>query len=415
MKNVYVIGGGPAGMMAAVAAAAKGHRVTLIEQNEKTGKKLFITGKGRCNVTNACDTESIFGHVTTNRKFLYSAVYGFTNEDLCSFLESRGCKLKTERGNRVFPVSDHSSDVIKTLDKAMKDAGVQVRLQTVLTDIRGENGVITEISLQDKATGRFKKEAPDALILCSGGLSYPVTGSDGSVFSLVRALGHTVTPLMPSLVPFETEDEEFHALSGLSLKNVNFAVKSGKKILFEELGEILFTHFGLSGPSVLTASTRVSERLFKGEKLTASIDMKPALSVEKLDERLLRDFKGNENKQIKNVMGGLVPQSLILPLLNRAQIQPDTFIRDLRKEERGRGIAVLKNLEFTLTGTRGFSEAIITKGGVDVREVNSTTMQSKLYQNLYFAGEMLDLDAETGGFNLQIAWSTGYAAGSLIE
>lgn len=414
MKKILVVGGGAAGMAASLSAALKGNSVTLLERNEKLGKKVFITGKGRCNVTNDCDIEEFLTHVVTNRKFLYSAIYGFSNTDVMEFLEKEGCPLKTERGNRVFPVSDHSSDVIKAFERALRKQHVEILLNTRVTGLRTEmetdGPVCTGVTVKT-LNGPEKSIAADAVILATGGLSYASTGSTGDGLRFAEETGHKVTDTYPSLVPFVSPETFVYGLSGLSLRNIGFSVLQNGKTVFSDFGEMLFTHFGISGPVVLTASTRLTDKLNAGVETEACIDLKPALTEAMLDERILRDFKGNENKKLQNLMGGLVPKALGDAVLLKAEIPGDILVRDLRKEDRKRLVDTLKCLKIRITGTRDYNEAIVTKGGVAVSEVKVGTMESKRVKNLYFAGEMLDLDAETGGFNLQIAWSTGYLAG----
>ena len=414
MRHVIIVGGGAAGMMAAAAAAKAGCRVDLFEQNEKLGKKVYITGKGRCNLTNACDPEDFLAHVCTNRKFLYSAFYGMTNQDTMDFFESCGLRLKTERGERVFPVSDHASDVISALAGEMQRLGVQIHLQSKVTGLllepaAGDDGreqAAAGIALTDGETVKA-----DAVVICTGGLSYPSTGSGGDGFRFAAAAGHTIMPCSPSLVPMETAGEDAGRLQGLSLKNVQICIRDGKKTLFEDFGEMLFTHFGVSGPLILTASTAVQKQLRSGP-LILSIDLKPALTPQQFDARLLREFETAKNKQIKNVIGVLYPAKLVPLIIERSGILPEKPIHDLSRQERNRLTEVTKAFTLTLTGLRGYNEAVITRGGVSVREVRPDTMESKLIRGLYFAGEVLDLDAVTGGFNLQIAWSTGHAAGT---
>lgn len=408
MSKVIIAGGGAAGMFAAVTAAAKGHKVHVYEKNEKLGKKLFITGKGRCNLTNACDMEELFDAVCTNGKFLYSAFYGFTNQDTVDFFEECGLRTKVERGNRVFPQSDHSSDVIAALTKKMKELGVQVHLNTEIREVLSAEGRVTGVCTRDG-----KRESADAVIIATGGLSYQSTGSTGDGYRFARALGHRVTELSPSLVPFNIKEETAGRLQGLSLRNVRAFVYSGKKCLYEEFGEMMFTHFGVTGPLILTASSRIQKQLKKGE-LRLVIDLKPALSEEQLDKRVLRDFEEAKNKQFRNALGGLFPAKLIPVMMERSQIPPEKRVNEISREERRKLIYEIKNFELTITGLRDYNEAIITKGGVHVKEIHPSTMESKLVSGLYFAGEVLDLDAVTGGFNLQIAWSTAYAAGSSI-
>lgn len=416
MKKIIVIGGGAAGMMAAIAAVSENTQVTLLEQNEKLGKKVFITGKGRCNVTNSCDAETFFDNVVTNPKFLYSAFYGFDNNDVMDFIESAGCPLKVERGNRVFPVSDHSSDVIKAFERTLQKKQVKVRLHTRVKRILGT----------DRAEGvelsSGEKLACDAVILATGGLSYPATGSTGDGMLAAKAMGHTITECAPALVPFEIEDKRFVALQGLALKNVNATLFFDKKVIYDGFGEMLFTHFGISGPLILSASSYYSKEMARFEskkksdkekpKVKICLDLKPALTTEQLDKRILRDFEVNRNKQFKNAVEGLFPARLTPLMIELSGISPDKKVNEITKAERAQFVSLIKNLVLTISGTRDFKEAIITRGGIKIKEVNPSTMESKLVKGLYFAGEILDVDALTGGFNLQIAWSTGHLAGS---
>lgn len=408
MKKVIVVGGGPAGMMAALSAAENGHSVILLEKNEKLGKKLFITGKGRCNITNAGDMDALFENVVTNPKFLYSAFYAYDNFRVIDFFETHGVKTKTERGNRVFPVSDHSSDVITALSRALKRAGVLVKLHTKVTGLWIEGGTVLGVVLE-----KGKKISADAVVLATGGCSYQSTGSDGDGYTFAENCGHTVTERRPSLAPLTAKESYVKELQGLSLKNVKVTVKKQKKVLYEEFGEMLFTHFGVSGPLILSASSLVGKELENGE-LAMRIDLKPALSAEQLDRRILRDFDANKNRAFKNAIQGLLPGKMLQAIPALSGISPDKKVNEITKEERGRLTALLKAFPVTLNGMRGFDEAIITQGGVSVKEINASTMESKRVLGLYFAGEMIDVDALTGGFNLQIAWSTGFLAGSSI-
>lgn len=410
MSRVAVIGGGAAGMLAAIAAAEHGHQVQLFEKNEKLGKKIYITGKGRCNVTNACDTEELFAAVVHNPKFLYSSFYSFTNQDMMELVERNGCPLKTERGGRVFPVSDKSSDVIRALTVCLKNAGVQVRLYEEVDSVETRDGRVSGIRL--KKTREIV--SADAVIVATGGLSYPSTGSTGDGYRFAEKTGHTVTDLSPALVPFETAEPVGRDLQGLALKNIQAKILKGKKVLYEEFGEMLFTHFGVSGPVLLSASSYGAAQLKKGP-LTLSLDLKPALSEEQLDARILRDFEEQKNKQYKNSLSRLLPAKMIPVIVERSGIDPDKKINEITKEERRRIVQAVKDFRLTLTGLRGYKEAIITQGGISVQEINPSTMESKLVKGLYFAGEVLDLDAVTGGYNLQIAWSTGHLAGSSVE
>lgn len=409
MSRVVIVGGGAAGMMAAIAAAGAGHQVTIYEKNEKLGKKIYITGKGRCNITNACDTEELFGNVVHNRKFLYSSFYGFTNFDIMDFMEQNGCPVKTERGNRVFPVSDKSSDVIRALSGKLSELGVKVCLREEVAEVAMENGAVRGVVL--RKGGRLA--AADAVIVATGGLSYPATGSTGDGYRFAREAGHSVTELSPALVPFCTAEPVVKELQGLSLRNVSAKILKGGKVLYEEFGEMLFTHFGVSGPVLLSASSFVAPELKKGN-LVLSIDLKPALSEEQLDARILRDFEEIKNRQYKNALVHLLPSKLLPVIVERSGIPPEKKVNEITREERRRIVSSVKDFRLTLTGLRGYREAIITQGGVSVREINPSTMESKMVRGLYFAGEVLDLDGVTGGFNLQIAWSTGYLAGSSV-
>ncbi len=408
MKKVIVIGGGPAGMFASLAAAEAGIAVILIEKNEKLGKKLFITGKGRCNITNAGDMEDLFDHVVTNRKFLYSAFYACDNFRVIDFFEQHGVKTKTERGNRVFPESDHSSDVIAALKRALQEKGVKIRLFTRAERLAVADGRCRGVYL---AGGEYLQA--DAVILATGGISYPSTGSTGDGYIFAKNSGHTVKEQEPSLVPLVTEETYVTEMQGLSLKNVRVTIKKGKQKVFEGFGEMLFTHFGVSGPLCLSASSLIGKEL-KKQKLLMEIDLKPALTAEQLNRRLLRDFEANLNKQFKNAVQGLLPQKMQPVMIALSGISAEKKVNEITKEERAHLLSLLKAFPLTLTGLRGFEEAIITRGGVSVKEVNPSTMESRLVSGLYFAGEVLDLDAMTGGYNLQIAWSTGYLAGSSI-
>ena len=413
MANVIVIGGGAAGMMAAITAVSQGHNVTLFEKNEKLGKKLFITGKGRCNFTNAGDAEDIFNSVVTNKKFLYSAFNGFSNYDTMGFFGELGLDFKVERGNRVFPSSDHSSDVIGALSRRMKQLGVKVELNTQVDEVIANNGEFSAVKLTD-AYNKKRTVSADKLIIATGGNSYQSTGSTGDGYRFAKSLGHEVTPILPALVPFIVKEEWERDLQGLSLKNVNVTIYDDKKIVYSDFGEMLFTHFGVSGPTVLSASSYAA-KIIKNRPLKLVIDLKPALDEQQLDERILRDFEEFKNKSFKNSLDKLLPKKLIPVIVELSKIEPDKKIHDITKQERMTLVKLIKNLTLTLTGLRGFNEAIITQGGVSVKQINPTTMESKLVNNVYFAGEVIDVDAVTGGFNLQIAWSTAYAAGTHLN
>ena len=414
MSHVIVVGGGAAGMFAAIAAAKNGHQVTLYEKNEKLGKKIFITGKGRCNITNAADMEELFDAVVTNSKFLYSSFYGYTNQNVIDFFEDAGVPVKIERGNRVFPISDHSSDVIRALEREMKKVGVKVCLNTEVKSVEAEKGKFNKVVLKDTTT-----QTADACIVATGGLSYRSTGSTGDGFRFAENVGHKVTQCFPSLVPMETKEPWICELQGLSLRNVEAKILDGKKELYKDFGEMLFTHFGVSGPLIISASSYVGKKFMdkNGQKkeLTLEIDLKPALTEEQLDQRVLRDFEENHNRQFKNAITKLFPTKLIPVMLELGGIDPEKKVNSIEKEERKQFVHLIKHFRMTLTGLRDYPEAIITKGGVNVKEIDPGTMESKLVKGLYFAGEVLVLDALTGGFNLQIAWSTGYAAGNAIQ
>lgn len=426
-KKVIVIGGGAAGMFAAYFAASAGNKVILLEKNEKLGKKIYITGKGRCNVTNACDVEELFGNVKSNSKFLYSAFYGYDNSRVVDFFESHGMPTKVERGNRVFPVSDKSSDVIFTLQRALKEKNVDIRLNTAVRNLNFTDGFKEAQDSSDekenasdtvrRVTGVTLADGTilgaDAVIVATGGLSYPSTGSTGDGYRMAESAGHTVTECTPSLVPFNVKEEWVKELQGLSLKNTAISIYNGKKKLYEDFGEMLFTHFGVSGPMILSASASIKQSLIK-EPLTMYIDLKPALTQEALDKRILREFEEAKNKQFKNSINRLLPAKMIPAIIELSGIDPDKKVNEISKEERNNLLMLFKKLPVTLNGPRGWNEAIITKGGIKVKEINPSTMESKLVKNLFFAGEVLDLDAYTGGFNLQIAWSTGYLAGSSV-
>ena len=407
MKKIAVIGCGAAGMMAALAAAESGGSVTIFEKNEKPGKKIYITGKGRCNVTNACDVSDFFDNVRRNPRFLYSAVYSYDNHAVMDFFEENGCRLKVERGERVFPVSDHSSDIIRTLYNAAKKAGVNVKFEVEVFSVEAEQGMVKAVTYSKKDEPITREEF-DSVIVCTGGMSYPSTGSTGDGYRFARDLGHTVIPATPSLVPFEVEEDWCTDLQGLSLKNVGLKLFMDKaKAVYDGFGEMLFTHFGVSGPLVLTASCYYD----KDKTGRFLLDLKPALDEQQLDKRILRDFDDAPNRQFKNSLGGLFPSKLIPVMIRLSGIDPEKPVNSITREERLAFGKLIKNLPMTIKKTRSFNEAIITRGGVSVKEVDPSTMQSKLVSGLYFAGEVLDVDTVTGGFNLQVAWSTGHLAG----
>lgn len=439
MSRVAVIGGGAAGMMAALRARECGHTVTLYEKNEKLGKKVYITGKGRCNVTNACDAEEFFEHVTGNVKFFYSAFYGFDNHAVMELIEKAGCRLKTERGNRVFPVSDHSSDVIKALRVRLEQLGCEIRYHAAVKQLLFEeyasddDDVMASNSMEEgvhkafkkkknkyekKITGIItsdgKKEQYDAVILATGGVSYPSTGSTGDGHEFARKAGLNVTELKPSLVPFEVKEAWCGKLQGLSLKNVTATLWIDGKKVFTQMGELLFTHFGVSGPLILTASSVLAQKKNYNDVML-TIDLKPALTTEQLDKRFLKEFEEGHNKQLKNILPSLYPSSLAALMPELAEVDESKPAHSITREERECLVKRTKELQLTVVGTRGFAEAIITSGGVDLKEINPSTMECKRIKGLFVAGELLNLDAHTGGYNLQIAWSTGYLAGDSID
>jgi len=433
MANIVIIGGGAAGMMAAIAAAdSEKNRVFLIEKNEKLGKKLFITGKGRCNVTNACETEEFFENVMEHAKFLYSAVYRFDSRAVIDFFEKAGCPLKIERGQRVFPKSDHSSDIIKALEQELKRLKVQVllntearKIQTAQLEAEAQNessrkkqkygAKISGIVFYDRTNGKRSEINADKLIIATGGCSYTLTGSTGDGYRFAKECGHSIVPTRPALVPFSVKEDWCYKLQGLSLKNVQVSVEVDGKQIYSDFGEMLFTHYGVSGPLILSASSyyvhKVCQDQAQNQTAKLLIDLKPALTKEQLDKRVLREFDENKNKQFKNVISNLFPVKLVplMPVLSG--IDPDKRVNEITKEDRERFVQTIKHMELTITGIRDYDEAVVTKGGVSTNEVSPSTMESKLVKGLYFAGEVLDVDALTGGFNLQIAWSTGYLAG----
>ena len=402
MGKVVVIGGGAAGLMAAYAAGSAGAQVTLLERNEKLGKKIYITGKGRCNLTNDCPPDDFLEHVVRGGKFLTGAVWSFSPEDMMALCERFSLPLKVERGNRVFPVSDHASDVTKMLERACLSVGVDIRLNEYVTKID-----VLHSTMRDIITEKSRYSA-HSVVIATGGLSYPSTGSTGDGLTFAKGLGHTIVPCVPSLVGLNCRGD-FSALQGVSLKNVCLFVKRGGKVIFSEQGEMLFTHYGISGPLVLSLSARINRLPFS--ELTCFLDFKPALDREKLDARLVRDLSERKNEQMKNVMRGLLPAALCGPVLSAAGIAAHKQANAVTREERFSLLSALKHFPLVISSLRGFEEAVVTSGGVDTREVSSKTMESKRSPGVFFAGEVLDADAYTGGFNLQIAFSTGYTAG----
>jgi predicted Rossmann fold flavoprotein len=403
-KKIVVIGGGPAGMMAAATAGSRGLDVTLIEKNQKLGRKLYITGKGRCNITNNADMEEFIANVPTNAKFLYSAFYTFTNQHLISLLNQLGLKTKVERGNRVFPVSDKSSDVIKALEKHLDNSHVS-RLTGEVDNILFESDQISSVKLKDGSV-----ISCESVIVATGGVSYPTTGSTGDGYRFARELGHTIVSPKPSLVPLESVEEWPAQAQGLSLRNISVSVVDQRnRRIFEDFGEMIFTHYGVSGPVILSASSYL--RKMEAGKYRIRIDLKPALSEEQLDARIQRDFTKYARKNFSNSLDDLLPQKLIPIIVKLSEIHGDKPVNQITREERRSLVSLLKSLEITIKGFRPIREAIITSGGVSTKEIDPSTMESKLVRGLFFAGEVMDVDAYTGGFNLQIAFSTGYLAG----
>ena len=405
-KDIIIIGGGAAGMMAAYSAALAGGTAVVFEKNEKLGKKLYITGKGRCNFTNAADMQEFMENIPRNPRFLYSAFAAFSNNDMISFLEENGTKTKTERGKRAFPLSDKSSDVIKALNRALQKRGVSVRLNEEVKDLWIEEGAVKGVVKENN-----EKVSANAVIVATGGLSYPLTGSTGDGYTFSKKAGHSVTPLSTSLVPFDC-DGICKEMQGLSLKNVRLSLCSSvnKKPLLSGVGEMSFTHFGVSGPLVLSASSLIKDDFFK-EGLFGKIDLKIALSEEDLKERIIRETKSSPKRSIKALLEDLLPRSMVLVFLDLLSIPKERILSELTKEERDELIRLLKAFPFKVYGKRGYNEAVITRGGIKVNEIDPKTMGSKIVRGLFFAGEVIDCDALTGGFNLQIAWSTGFLAG----
>ena len=407
-KKVIVVGAGAAGLMAAGRAAEKGHEVHLYEKNNRIGKKILITGKGRCNVTNDSDVEGLLDNIPGNPYFMYSSFYQLDSLGLQEFFRNLGLELKVERGKRVFPVSDRSLDVVLALEKYIKKNKVKLHLESPVDSILIEDGKAAGIRLKNG-----KEEKADGVIVCTGGLSYPGTGSTGDGYRFAKAAGHHVTKLYPSLVPLKTAENWCHELMGLSLKNIEITVKNNKgKKVYTDFGEMLFTHFGVSGPEILSASRHIILTIEEGYKLY--IDLKPAMDEKKLDARLLRDFEKFANKDFVNALDELLPQKLIPVIIQLAEIDPRKKVNSITKEERKRLLGLIKGLPLTITGVTGYNEAVVTCGGIETDEIDPSTMESKLVKNLHFAGEVLDVDAYTGGFNLQIAFSTGYTAGEFV-
>ena len=439
--KVVVIGGGPAGMMSAIVASQNGNEVTILEKNEKLGKKLLITGKGRCNITSSLPINEFIQNIPGNGQFMYSSFKNFTNEDIINFIKEEGLDVKVERGNRIFPVTDRAQDVLNCFVKKLKELDVKIIYNAKVTEIipKDQNEKLKVVykssSSKDKSDNEnsYKKSnykkyeenqiiEADKVILSTGGKSYPLTGSTGDGYEIAQKLGHTITKIRPSLVPLEAYEKNIcKDLQGLSLKNVKIEVKDieNNKLIYEDFGEMLFTHFGVSGPTILSSSAHLVrykniDELLKRKKIVLNIDFKPALTEKKLDERILRDFTEFKNKEFKNSLNKLLPQKLIPVIIELSKINPEKKVNEISKEERHQLLELLKDFKVTIKGFRTIDEAIITSGGINIKEINPKTMESKLVDGLYFAGEIIDVDAYTGGFNLQIAYSTGYTAGSTI-
>ena len=410
--KVVVIGGGPAGMLAAISAAKSGNSVTLLEKNNILGKKILITGKGRCNITSSLDISDFINNIPGNGRFLYSAFENFTNEDIIDLLKSEGVKVKEERGNRIFPVSDKAEDVRAALERVVKKSGVQVKLNSKVDKIEVEENKVKRVVCDNE------KYDADKVILATGGRSYPLTGSNGEGYEIAEKVGHTIKPVRGSLVPLLADKEVCSRMQGLSLRNVGitmFDLEKDKKI-YSDFGEMLFTHFGVSGPTILSGSAHLLrykdvDKKISDKKVVLKIDLKPALSMEQLDARILRDFTEVKNKQFKNSLDKLLPKKMIDVVIDKSKINPDKHVNEITREERLNLVKLLKNFEVRIDGFRPVDEAIVTAGGINVKEINPKTMESKIISGLYFAGEIIDVDAYTGGFNLQIAYSTGFTAG----
>ncbi|MBN1900998.1 NAD(P)/FAD-dependent oxidoreductase [Candidatus Sumerlaeota bacterium] len=407
--DVIIIGGGAAGMMAAATAAQRGKKVLVLERNEKPGKKLFISGKGRCNITNDADIKTFQDHIPRNPKFLYSAFHALSNKELMDFFEKRGVPLKVERGGRVFPASDKSSDIIKVFVQEMKEHDVEIRFNERAREI-----IVKQNRIEGVRTFQGNEYSCDKLILATGGLSYPMTGSTGDGFDMARKLGHHVTDMEPSLVPIEIKEKWVKDLQGLSLKNVSLAILHQEKKVYEDMGEMLFAHFGVSGPLVLTLSSYIKDYLKQKKETLLSLDLKPALSSDVLDKRIQRDFALYSKRELKNAFFDLLPRRMIPVIVSLSGMDGDKYVHQITKEERKNLITILKNCRMTVKGLRPIDEAIVTSGGVSTKEINPSTMESKLVKGLYFAGEIIDIEGLTGGYNLQIAFSTGFLAGKSV-
>lgn len=412
--KVLIIGGGPAGIIAGIKSAEEGNTVTLVEKNDSLGKKLLITGKGRCNITSSLNISEFINNIPGNGKFLYSAFDNFNNNDIIGLLKEEGLEVKEERGNRIFPVTDNARDVLNALLRKMKKLKIEIKLKSKVNKIIVEENRAVGIIYNDK-----EKLYANKIILATGGKSYPTTGSTGEGYKIAKELGHTINEIKPSLVPLEIyQKNECKAMQGLSLRNIGIKIMDSEKnkLIYEDFGEMLFAHFGVSGPVIISSSAHLVrykniEELLKNRKINLSIDLKPALTKEKLDDRILRDFNDLKNKQVKNSLDKLLPQKMIPVVLERLAIDQNKKVNEITKEERQKIVEMLKNFKLEISGFRPIEEAIITAGGISIKEINPKTMESKIVKNLYFAGEIIDVDAYTGGFNLQIAYSTGYTAG----
>lgn len=412
--KVLIIGGGPAGIIAGIKSAEEGNTVTLVEKNDSLGKKLLITGKGRCNITSSLNISEFINNIPGNGRFLYSAFDNFNNNDIIELLKEEGLEVKEERGNRIFPVTDNARDVLNALLRKMKKLKIEIKLKSKVNKIIVEENRAVGIIYNDK-----EKLYANKIILATGGKSYPTTGSTGEGYKIAKELGHTINEIKPSLVPLEIyQKNECKAMQGLSLRNIGIKIMDSEKnkLIYEDFGEMLFAHFGVSGPVIISSSAHLVrykniEELLKNRKINLSIDLKPALTKEKLDDRILRDFNDLKNKQVKNSLDKLLPQKMIPVVLERLAIDQNKKVNEITKEERQKIVEMLKNFKLEISGFRPIEEAIITAGGISIKEINPKTMESKIVQNLYFAGEIIDIDAYTGGFNLQIAYSTGYTAG----
>ncbi len=423
MKNmkVVVIGGGPAGMMAAITSAKQGNDVILLEKMKSCGRKLLITGKGRCNITSSLPMDKFIENIPENGKFLYSVFKNFTNQDIITLLKENNVNVKEERGNRIFPLSDRSLDVLQAFENEMKKNNVKIYTETEVKEIKTKDNAVYKVIYLNKRSGIVEEILTEKVILATGGKSYPLTGSTGDGYNIAKELGHTITKISGSLVPLISKNEDLQlcqAMQGLSLRNISMKIvdEEKNKKIYEDFGELLFTHFGVSGPTILSSSAHILryknvEELLKKGKIKLQIDLKPALNEEKLNLRLLRDFDKFKNKQIINSLNELLPKKMIEPVIKKAKIKNEKRINEITKQERENLIRVIKCFEITISGFRPIEEAIITRGGINVKEINPKTMESKLIEGLYFAGEIIDVDAYTGGFNLQIAYSTGYTAG----